>query len=71
MTMRLIDLFFYEFLLFCEKLCEGVVNEMFKYIYGKLVYDIIEIVESMCEYNLMFGFRGCRLGCVKFRITRM
>jgi pyruvate,orthophosphate dikinase len=44
---------------------------MSKYIHGKSAHDIIEIAESMREHNPMLGFRGCRLGCVKPRITRM
>ena len=70
-TMRLIDPPLHEFLPSREKLREGAANEMSKYIHGKSAHDIIEIAESMREHNPMLGFRGCRLGCVKPRITRM
>lgn len=63
---RFLDLLFYEFLLKEDDVIREFVKEM-----GIIFEEFKVIVQSLYEFNLMFGYRGCCLVVIYFEIVEM
>lgn len=65
-NIRLLDLLLYEFLFYDDE----IIEEFLKFM-GIKVSDIKKRIVDLDEFNLMFGYRGCRFVIIYFEICVM